>query len=186
MLLSAAQRGDRDAAEQLLPLVYRELRNLARARMARLPSGHTLQPTALVHEVYLELLGGAAPRFEDRAHFFGIAARAMRDLLVEHYRKKRARKRGGDRARVDPEALDELPDGIATPAEDLIALDTALRCLEAENPRAAEVVHLSYFVGLTHQEIGELLGVTTRTVERDWRFARAWLHQALEGPPSAG
>lgn len=179
LLLSRARSGDERAAASLLPLVYEELRRLARSRMSRLPPGHTLQPTALVHEVYLDVLGKDAPAFEDRRHFFGIAARAMRDVLVDHVRRKQSKKRGGDVERVSGDDLDDAAAAIALPPEDLLALDAALTRLAAENARAAQVVELSYFAGLTHPEIAELLDVTARTVERDWRFARAWLHQAL-------
>lgn len=178
-LLQRARTGDAAASASLLPLVYDELRRLARARMARLPAGHTLQPTALVHEVYLDVLGRGAVAFEDRRHFFGVAARAMRDVLVDHVRHKQSQKRGGGVEKVGGEAAEEVAEPLALPLEDMLALDVALTRLAAESARAAQVVELSYFAGLTHPEIAELLGTTTRTVERDWRFARAWLHRAL-------
>lgn len=180
-LLARARGGDEGARASLLPMVYEELRRLARSRMSRLPAGHTLQPTALVHEVYLDVLGKDAAAFEDRRHFFGIAARAMRDVLVDHVRRKQSQKRGGGVEKVSGDDLDDVAAAIALPPEDMLALDAALTQLAAENARAAQVVELSYFAGLTHPEIAELLGINARTVERDWRFARAWLHRALSG-----
>ncbi len=176
-LLGDAQNNP-EAARALVPLVYQELRRMAARRLGALKPGHTLQPTALVHEVYAELLGKQSSQWQNRAHFFGAAARAMRELLVDHARKKYAHKRGGQATRVNE--VDDLPDGLQMPKEDMLALDQALAKLELEHPRAAQVVHLNYFVGLTHEEIAELLEITPRTVERDWRLARAWLHQALE------
>jgi RNA polymerase sigma factor (TIGR02999 family) len=174
--LHAAGNGDPRAAEELLPLVYDELRRLARARMSRTPPGATIQPTALVHEAYMRLVGDTDPGWNGRGHFFGAAARAMRNILVEHARKKGSLKRGGDRKRV------ELNDGefaIETPSEDILALDEALKDLEQADPRKARVVMLHYFAGLTLKETAEAIGVSLPTVEREWRFTRALLHTQL-------
>jgi RNA polymerase sigma factor (TIGR02999 family) len=170
--------GESGAAEQLLPLVYDELKSLARARMARLPAGQTLQATALVHEAWLKLGGDQPKPFQDRAHFFGAAARAMRNILVDQARAKATRKRGGgqDRAEVTPD-LAVVED---VPTTDLLALDEALTALEREHGRPAQVIMLRYFAGLDMEDIAVTLGVTSRTVERDWRFARAWLRRVLD------
>ncbi len=175
-LLHAAARGESQAAEELLPLGYDELRKLAQARMGRTPPGHTLQATALVHEAYARLVGGQDPGWEGRGHFFFAAARAMRDILVEHARKKGSIKRGGDRQRVD---VDNLTLAVEAPPDDLLALDEALERLKQEHPRKHQVVMLRFFAGLTAEQTAELLGTTSRTVERDWRFARASLYQDL-------
>jgi RNA polymerase sigma factor (TIGR02999 family) len=185
-MLDDIAAGRREAAAELLPVVYGELRKLAAAQMARLRPGQTLQPTALVHEAYLKLVGEADPRWNGRGHFFGAAAQAMRELIVDHVRRKAAGKRGGGRA---PEPLDAAVADIAAGAgdlgpEDVLAVDAALERLEAEHPRKAQVAVMRYFGGLSEQEIAEALGVTTRTVEREWRFARAFLHEVLE--PGAG
>lgn len=194
MMLKAASLGDRAAAEKLLPLVYDELRQLAKARLARTPPGNTLQPTALVHEAYMRLVGGTQesdPGWDSRGHFFGAAARAMRDILVEQARRKSRRKAGGDRKRVgfDDEQVAATPDAadapspgasIEEPVEDMLALDAALIELEKQDPRKAEVVMLKYFAGLNHEQIAGALGCSVPTVERDWRFARTWLQQQLQ------
>jgi RNA polymerase sigma factor (TIGR02999 family) len=177
-LLQAAARGDEHAAEELLPLVYGELRKLAQARLSKTPPGHTLTGTALVHEAYVRLVGREDPGWDGRGHFFFAAARAMRDILVEHARAKSRLKRGGDRRRVDP---DNLVLAIDAPPEDLLALDEALSRLSREHPRQHQVVMLRFFAGLAAEEAAELLGITSRTVERDWRFARASLYDALAG-----
>jgi RNA polymerase sigma factor (TIGR02999 family) len=179
-LLEQVAAGSTEAASELLPLVYDQLRRLAAARMARLRPGQTLQPTALVHEAYMDLVGNKDRRWEGRGHFFGAAAHAMREVLVDAARKKAALKRGGDRLRVDA-TLDGVPGKEGLAEEDTLALDDALVRLKAEHPRNAEVVVMRYYGGLTHGEIAEVLDVTERTVERDWRFARAWLHDALTG-----
>jgi len=182
LLLSAMGRGDPSAPEELWPIVYEELRRLAARRMASEPSGHTLQPTALVHEAYFRLVGGGDPGFENRAHFFGSAARAMRRILVERARRDGAEKRGGGRERKRLEASDDLglaaaPDG----AVDLLALDEALSKLEAFDADLARVVSLRYFAGLSVDETADALGVSPRTVKRDWSVARAWLFRAMTG-----
>lgn len=191
-LLDAASRGQAGAAEKLLPLVFDELRALARARMAHVPPGNTLQPTALVHEAYLKLVGQLAPAhdgaagFDNRKHFFGAAARAMRDILVDQARRKGAVKAGGDRRRAGMEAAEQVaaeatpvfsaPEGLEG---DLLAMDEALKRLEKDDPRKAEVVMLKYFAGLEHEQIAQALGVSVPTVERDWRFARSWLQKEI-------
>jgi RNA polymerase sigma factor (TIGR02999 family) len=176
--LNAAQAGDGRAAAELLPLVYAELRDLARGLLSRLPAGQTLQPTALVHEAYLRVAGGADPGWDGRRHFFGSAARAMRQILVDQARRKAALKRGGGgrRSDIDPDDL-----AIQPPDVDVIALDEALDRLEAEDPRKAQIVMLRYFAGLTIPETAETLGVSTATVEREWRYSRVWLFREIEG-----
>ena len=178
-LLQAIDGGDRRAAADLLPLVYGELRKLAVSRMARLAPGQTLQPTALVHEAYMELVGKEDPGWKSRGHFFGAAAQAMRDILVDSARSKSRRKRGGDRQRV--ELTDSIvPDpALDIPADDLLAMDSALDRLNAEHPRKSEIVMLRYFAGLSNDLVAEVLDVSTRTIEREWRFARAWLRREL-------
>lgn len=176
IVLKAAADGDRAAAERLLPLVYDELRALARARLAKTPPGNTLQPTALVHEAYLKAVGRADPGWDGRGHFFAAAARAMRNILVDQARRKAAARHGGGLKR-EQGAVDELP--IEAPTDNVIALDEALSRLEAEDPRKAQVVMLRFFSGLTNEQIAEVLGVSVPTVERDWRFARAWLAKEL-------
>ena len=178
-LLRTIDEGQPHAAAELLPLVYAELRRLAVARMAQLPPGQTLQPTALVHEAFLDLVGDADPGWSGKAHFFGAAAQAMREILVDQARRKSRRKRGGDRNREafrdDIGAMTEFE----MPTADMLALDAAMDGLKAEHPRPAEVVMLRYFAGLTMQQIAEVLGTSARTIERDWRFARAWLREEL-------
>jgi len=170
------------AAADLLPEVYAELRKLARLLMKKVPPGNTLQPTALVHEAYLRLVGNRDPGWDGRRHFFAAAARAMREILVDQARRKARRKHGGDRVRVgvDPELAIEPPSG------DLLALDQALRRLEEAAPRTAQVVELRYFAGLTVVEAAAALGVSRSTVEREWRFARAFLHSQMVPPGASG
>jgi len=176
-LLDSAAAGDRKAAADLLPLVYDELRQLAAARMADESPDQTLQATALVHEAYLRLIGSAdEPRWENRGHFFAAAAEAMRRILVDAARRKRTRKHGGHRRRV------ELPDVPAEPdlADDqLLALDTALTRLAAEDPVAARVVELRHFAGLTIEDAAATLGLSRATAYRQWTYARAWLRDAV-------
>jgi RNA polymerase sigma factor (TIGR02999 family) len=172
------------SADTLLPEVYAELRRLAQALTARLQPGQTLQPTALVHEAYLRLARGQGPAWEGRRHFFGAAAQAMREVLIEQARRKGSLKRGGGAQRV------ELSEGMALiepPADDLLALDEAIQMLRAERPHLAEVVHLRYYAGLTVEETAEVVGRSVSTVVREWRFARAWLAGRLgEGAAPAG
>jgi len=176
-VLNAAASGDAEASEQLLPLVYTELRKLAELRMAKTPPGNTLQPTALVHEAYLRLVGSQDPGWEGRHHFFGAAAKAMRDILVEQARRKSRLKHGGGqrRADIDLDALSREPD-----TTEILAVDAALRELETTDARSAHVVVLRYFGGLTEAETAAILGSSESTVARDWRYARAWLYRKLE------
>jgi RNA polymerase sigma factor (TIGR02999 family) len=175
-ILKAAQAGDATAAAQLLPLVYDELRALAQARMANLPPGQTMQPTALVHEAYLRLLGKSDLHVESQRHFFFIAARAMRDILVEQARAKAGPKRGGQRRRV--ELLDNLSAGEPKP-EEVLAVHEALAELEQEDPLKAQIVNLRYFTGMTMEETAQVLGISERTLHRHWRFIKAWLKSRL-------
>jgi RNA polymerase sigma factor (TIGR02999 family) len=178
-LLRAAQAGDEAAAARLLPLVYEELRRLARARMARLSPGETLQPTALVHEAYLRLVGKASLRLEGRRHFFFAAARAMRDILVERARAKAGPRRGGGRRRV---ALRDDAAAKGPPAAEVLALNDALSELEKEDPLKAQIVQLRYFTGMKAGEAAEVLGMSERTLHRQWRFIKAWLRRRLDAP----
>jgi len=181
--LRAVVRGDERAAAELLPLVYEELRKLARSWMAKLPPGQTLQATALVHEAYLRVVRSEDPGWEGRRHFFAAAARAMREILIERARKKASPKRGGGRKRVD---LGDLAVAIEAPAQDMLALDEALVRLEREDSRRHQIVMLRFFAGLSLAETAEVLGVSVPTVERDWRYARAWLHKELTPADSGG
>jgi RNA polymerase sigma factor (TIGR02999 family) len=184
-ILSAIEQGDPHAAEQLLPLVYDELRKLAAERMAQEKPGQTLQATALVHEAYLRLVDAEkAPYWNSRGHFFAAAAEAMRRILVEKARRKASLKRGGGRAR---EELDE-ENLVAPPLpDDLLALDEALSQLAVADPQAAELVKLRYFAGLTVKQAAEALGISPRTAVFLWAFARAWLLRKIEGEgPQAG
>ena len=175
-LLNAIESGDPKAADQLLPLVYQELRRLAARKMTKEAAGHTLQPTALVHEAWLRLVGDQAPSFQNRAHFFAAAAEAMRRILVDRARQKRAARHGGGQQRVELEQV-ELP----FPGDDdqLLAVNDALEQLAAAHPLEAEVVKLRYFVGLTHDETAEALGISVRTAKYCWAHARAWLFHEI-------
>lgn len=173
--LEEMREGDPKAAEQLLSHVYRELRALAAYKMAGEAAGHTLQPTALVHEAWLRL-GGNNLSFENRAHFFSAAAEAMRRILVENARRKKRLKRGGNQVRVD---LTESEIAAPMPDEELLALDEALNRLAEKDPRAAELVKLCYFVDLTQEQAAKELGVSISTVERTWAYARAWLYREI-------
>ena len=176
-LLDAAAAGDRQAAADLLPLVYDELRRLAAARMAGESPEHTLQPTALVHEAYLRLVGPAdAARWDGRSHFFAAAAEAMRRILVEAARRKRSEKHGGNRRRVELEAAESL---VQAPSEDLLALDEALTRLTTHDAIKAEVVKLRFFAGLTMPEVAQTLGLSLATAERYWTYARLWLYAEM-------
>ncbi len=176
-ILQRAERGDPQAAAQLLSLVYEDLRRLAARRMAHEPPGQTLSPTALVHEAYLRLVGTAdKPQWEGRGHFFAAAAEAMRRILVERARQRHSLKRGGDLKRIE---LDEdLPTGDDRSAE-LLDISDALDELEKHDAQAAALVKLRYFVGLGHQEAADSLGITRRAADRLWALARAWLYQQL-------
>jgi len=182
-LLAGAVRGEPSAADRLLPLVYDELRKLAAARLAQEPSGQSLQATALVHDVYLRLVGNDPQRpFEGRAHFFAAAAQAMRRILVDRARDRRRQKRGGEhrRVRIDLDAILVEP-----PGDDLLALDEALLALALEDPIGAELVQMRAFAGLTLTEAAEALGIGRRTADRYWAFARAWLCDALSAGDDA-
>jgi RNA polymerase sigma factor (TIGR02999 family) len=176
VLLRAAQGGDADAAEQLLAVVYEQLHQLARARMAHLPPGQTLQPTALVHEAYLRLTEKSDVNWESRKHFFFAAARAMRDILVEQARRKAGPVRGGGRQRQE---LDEACAVVEPPSDNVLAVHEALQELEKQDPLKAQIVLLRYFSGLTTAETAEVLGLAERTLDRQWRFIRAWLLKRL-------
>jgi RNA polymerase sigma factor (TIGR02999 family) len=178
-ILSAIEQGDPQAAEQLLPLVYDELRRLAAQKMAQEKPGQTLQATALVHEAYLRLVDkDQARHWDSRGHFFAAAAEAMRRILVDNYRRKHRLKRGGDQERLEDDAV---VDAIASPIHDLVALDDALEALGRHDSTAAQIVKLKYFAGLSVAEIADVLGIAPRTVDRHWAYARAWLHQELLG-----
>lgn len=176
-MLEAVQQGDPKAAEEILPLVYDELRKLAAHKLASEAPGQTLQATALVHEAYLRLIGKDDPQWSGRRHFFGAAAEAMRRILVENARRKMRWKRGGQLERVDLEAV-ELT--CPMPDEDLLAVDEALDRLEESDPRAAELVKLCFFGGLTQEQAAQHLGVSLSTVERTWAYARAWLFREIQ------
>jgi len=175
-ILDAIEKGDGNAADELLPLVYEELRRLAASKMANEPAGHTLQPTALVHEAWLRLVGSKEPKFENRAHFFAAAAEAMRRILIDRARQKRALRHGGGQQRVD---LEEV--GLACPGDDdqLLAVNEALDKLAVQRPLESEVVKLRYFVGMTNEEAAEALGISPRTAKYYWTHARAWLYHAI-------
>jgi RNA polymerase sigma factor (TIGR02999 family) len=179
-LLQSAAVGDAQAAADLLPLVYDELRKLAAARLARENPGQTLQPTALVHEAYLRLVGDQG--FDGKGHFFAAAAEAMRRILVESARRKGRVKRGGDRGRVD---LEEHAVAGDSPADEILALDEALTRLTDEDHEAAQVVQLHFFAGLSIEQAAEALGVSRATAYRQWTFARAWLRCAMDGGDEA-
>lgn len=176
-ILCRIEDGDPDAADRLLPLVYAELRKLAVLRMAEEKPGQTIQATALVHEAYLRLVDGEnAQRWDSRGHFFAAAAEAMRRILVENARRKNRIKRGGDRVR---EELPDVPVVAAEIHEDLITLDAALDMLKVENPQAVDLVHLRYFVGVSIPDAANMLGISPRTADRLWVFARAWLRREI-------
>src|SRR3954447_1413369 len=183
-ILSAIERGDPRASEQLLPLVYAELRRLAAHGLSREKPGQTLQATALVHEAYLRLVGPTGdPGWDGRGHFFAAAAEAMRRILVENARRKAGPKAGGDRQRVD---LAEVDAAIEDPRVDLIALDEALTALEAKDRRKADLVRLRFFAGLSIEHAAEALGVSIATANNDWSYAKSWLRLALLGDDSTG
>jgi len=176
-ILEAAQQGDPQAAEELLPLVYEELRKLAAVRMANESAGHTLQPTALVHEAWLRLVGNDAQvEFVNRAHFFSAAAEAMRRILIERARRKSAEKRGGDWQRID---LDKVDIAAEADHDTLLLVNEALEKLAVEDASAAEIAKLRFFGGLTLEEAGQVMGVTERTANRYWAFGRVWLFDEM-------
>ena len=178
-LLAQCSNGNKDALDQLMPFVYDELRRLARRSLAAEGRDHTLQTTALVNEAYLRLVGQQQVRWQNRAHFFAIAARLIRRILVDHARTKQRDKRGGGAQRI------QLDEGLAVGNErdtDLIALDVALEELARLDPRKCDIVEMKFFGGLSAEEIGEVLGVSAVTVMRDWSFARGWLYRELSRP----
>jgi RNA polymerase sigma factor (TIGR02999 family) len=178
-VLQAIGRGESGASEKLLPLVYDDLRRHAATRMAREAAGQTLQPTALVHEAWLRIVGNGDRTWQNRAHFFGAAAEAMRRILIENARRKSRLKRGGHQLRID---IDELELAATTPDEKILLIDEALEKLQAEDPEKARIVVLKFFGGRTNQEVAEIMGVTERTVERHWAYAKAWLFQMIRAP----
>ena len=182
-LLLQASSGDRRAADQLMPLVYDELVRLAQQLMQMERAGHTLQATALVNEAYLKLVDQSRADWKDETHFFAVAATAIRRILVDHARTRSRRKRGGEQARVelDTQVLGAPSDGI-----DVLELDDLLEALAADDPRAAQLVELRFFGGLTGEQAARHLDISTATAERDWRYARAWLLQRLVGEVGGG
>jgi len=180
-ILSAIEQGDSHAAEQLLPLVYDELRKLAAQRLASEKPGQTLQATALVHEAYLRLVDvDQVPQWNSRGHFFAAAAEAMRRILVESARAKRSLKRGGGAKRVN---FDQAVSLAEEPADDLLALDEALDRLAAQDPAKAEIVKLRYFAGLTIEQAAQALGLSRATADRYWAYSKVWLYRAVTGDP---
>lgn len=178
-ILESAQNGNPKAPEELLPLVYEELRRLAAHKMASEASGHTLQPTALVHEAWVRLVGKNSPKFENRAHFFAAAAEAMRRILIERARRRRALRHGGGAERISLEQLD-----VATPEDDdqMLAVNEALDKLAVERPLEAQLVKLRFFVGMTNVEAAHALGISPRTGDYYWNHARAWLFERINLP----
>jgi len=176
-ILKSIESGDPKAADELLPLVYGELRKLASAKMANESPNQTLQSTALVHEAWLRLVGNDNPQFANRAHFFAAAAEAMRRILIDKARRKRALRHGGDQQRVDMDGVEvAAPDG----DDQLLAVNDALDKLAAQNKAEAELVKLRYFVGMTLEEAAAVLGISTRTADNYWAHARAWLYKEIE------
>jgi RNA polymerase sigma factor (TIGR02999 family) len=175
-ILQSIESGDATAADELLPLVYEELRTLAARKMANEPPGQTLQPTALVHEAWLRLTGNENVKWDGRAHFFGAAAEAMRCILIENARRKRARRHGGGQQRVD---VQEVEIACPTKDEELLALNDALETFAALDKQKAELVNLRYFLGLTIEEAAQILSISPATAKRWWTYARAWLYQQM-------
>lgn len=180
-ILDRVQQGDPKAAEELVPLVYEELRKLAAQKMAREAAGHTLQPTALVHEAWLRLAGRGHQQWNSRGHFFSAAAEAMRRILIEAARRKHSQRRGGGLERVD---LDDSQILLERPADEILAVNEALDKLAREDPLAAELVKLRYFVGMALPEAAQALGMSPRTVDRLWAYARTWLRVEIESGES--
>jgi RNA polymerase sigma factor (TIGR02999 family) len=182
-ILESIERGDPKAADELLPLVYGELRKLAASKMARESPNQTLQPTALVHEAWQRMVGKDNPQFANRAHFFSAAAEAMRRILIDNARRKRALRHGGNQQRVELEGVE-----IAAPGEDdeRLAVNEALDMLSAQNKVEAELVKLRYFVGMTLEEAAEILGISARSADNYWAHARAWLYREIKTAQKAG
>jgi RNA polymerase sigma factor (TIGR02999 family) len=185
-LLTAIEHGDPDAAQELLPLVYDELRRLAAQRLAREAPGQTLQATALVHEAYLRLVGSDDPGWNGRNHFLAAAAEAMRRILVDNARRKRAERRGRGLRRVDLDSVDPPADPAGAPADDLLALDDALSRFAEQDRVKAELVKLRYYAGLSVEEAGRALGISRATAARYWDYARSWLYSELRVRESEG
>ena len=175
-ILDSIERGQARAADELLPLVYEELRRLAAQKLAGEAAGHTLQPTALVHEAWLRLAGEDNQKWDGRGHFFAAAAEAMRRILIENARRKQAQKRGVNPERVK---LEDVDVAVLADDETLLLVNEALEKLETEDPGAAQVVKLRFFAGMTNEEAGQALGISARTAKRYWTFARAWLFREL-------
>jgi RNA polymerase sigma factor (TIGR02999 family) len=182
-ILDSIEHGDPKAADELLPLVYGELRKLAASRMANEAPNQTLQPTALVHEAWLRLVGNDNPPFANRAHFFGAAAEAMRRILIDKARRKKAVRHGGDQQRVDFKGVEVAASG---DEDELLAVNEALEKLAAQNKVEAELVKLRYFVGMTLEEAAEVLGISARTADNYWTHARAWLYREIKAEQKAG
>lgn len=178
-LLSAVEQGDPKAADELLPLVYEELRHLAALKMADQPAGHTLQPTALVHEAYLRLVGAEQRKWQNSRHFYAAAAEAMRHILIDAARKKHRLRRGGGWQRVN---LEEIHLAVEADPDGLLAVDAALEEFEREYPAKAELVKLRFFAGLALPQAAQTLGLSVATVKRSWAFSRAWLYRRLTSP----
>jgi RNA polymerase sigma factor (TIGR02999 family) len=179
-ILEAVRRGERQAAEELLPLVYDELRRIAAYKLAQESPGHTLQPTALVHEAWLRMIGDGNEQFDGRPHFFAVAAEAMRRILVESVRRKRSQKRGSGAAR---EELKDIHLVQNAPSEEILAIDDALDVLAAEDPTCAQLVKFRYFMGMTMKEAAAALGLPQRSAERLWTYSRAWLRRRIGNGP---
>jgi RNA polymerase sigma factor (TIGR02999 family) len=175
-ILAAIEQGDVRAVDELFPLVYQELRQLAAQRMSKEAPGQTLQATALVHEAYLRLVGSEAQSWSGRHHFFAAAAEAMRRILVENARRKQRLRHGGDRRKID---LDEASMAVTGPSDDLIALDEALDKLSTEDKVSADLVKLRFFTGLSMEQAASILGLPRRTADRNWAYARAWLNREV-------
>jgi RNA polymerase sigma factor (TIGR02999 family) len=180
-ILNAIERGDARATDELLPLVYEELRLLAAQKLSRELPGQTLQATALVHEAYIRLVEAECRNWNNRNHFFLAAAEAMRRILIENARRKNSLKGGGGRGRVTDLEVGDLPDDAGIGAEDLLVLDEALEQLATEDRALADLIKLHCFAGLPLSQVAEMLGVSGRTAERHWAFARAWLHRRIRG-----
>jgi RNA polymerase sigma factor (TIGR02999 family) len=181
LILTAMEQGEAGAAEQLLPLVYANLRRLAAWQMAQERPGQTLQATALVHEAWLRMAGEGASQWNSQQHFLAVAAEAMRRILIENARRKQAVRHGGNLRRTDLE-LDDLPIAGGAPDDELLAVDDALDALAAHDPAKAKLVKLRYFAGFTLEETAAALGLSVRTAKRDWAYARAWLYREIERP----
>jgi RNA polymerase sigma factor (TIGR02999 family) len=177
LILQAIERGEMHSSEELIPLVYDELRRLAAVRLAGEPAGQTLQPTALVHEAWMRLIAGQAQSWENRAHFFAAAAEAMRRIMIERARRKSRIKHGGGQERVNIETFD-IAD--ALPDEKILLVDEALERLEREDPETAQIVKLRFFGGLNNDEIAKITGINGRTVRRQWDYAKAWLFKRIQ------